>query len=242
MNEEQLEAASEHLARINERHHRLNGWRHGLIRETRRERIKRLRRWDNLPVHYPDRFTPEPDADNFFREKFRLVCQREINGIELFVTGFERKQPAWNWDKTDLLPLEDWDSITQLNGYCRFKRKPVHERGYDGMLSYVPVHGGITYCHHKFGVSTYGFDTAHASDEDNPLCRNVEWVEYQCLVMARGIQVAAQFEEDYLRFNELYQRAEIIDKYHARLRRLIAAPFELQNNLGAMINVLFGRL
>lgn len=235
MNEEQLEAASASLTRTVEKFHRDDGWRHGLVQESRRERIKRLRRWDGILLRYPDRY---PSGGDYTR----LVCRRDADGVELMVTSHDRKQPTWNWDKSDLLPVEEWETITQYNGYCRFRRKPVHERGYTGILNYVPVHGGITYCNHKLGVSTYGFDTAHADDENNPLVRNVEWIEYQCLVMARGIQIAAQFEPDYLRFKDNDCRAVIIDKYHARLRRLISTPFVLSDNFGAMINVLFGKL
>lgn len=240
MNEEQLEAASARLTEICEKGHRADGWRHGNLHETRRQRIKRLRRWDMLPIHYPDRFTP--DADHSFRSNFRLESKRCVDGIDLMIVGCERKMPSWNWDKSDLLPPEEWDSITQYNGYCRFKRKPVHERGYNGILDYVPVHGGITYCNHTLGVSTYGFDTAHAGDDENPLVRNVEWIEYQCLVMARGIQIAALFEEDYLRFRGCDCRAIILDRFHTKMRKLSSVPFELSNNFGAMINVLFGRL
>lgn len=235
MNEEQLEAETARLERIVEKHHRDDGWRHGLVQESRRERIKRLRRWQGVLLRYPDRI---PSGHDYFK----LVCQREVNGVELMVISRVREVPTWNWDKSELLPYADWDSVTQYNGYCRFRKKPVHERGYAGILNYVPVHGGITYTEHKLGVSTYGFDTAHADDENNPLVRNVEWVEYQCMVMARGIQIAAQFEPDYLRFKGQDCRAVIIDKYHARLKRLISTPFVLTDNFGAMINVLFGKL
>lgn len=237
MNEEQLEAATARLTAITEKHNQLQGWRYGPVTETRSERIKRLRRWNRVAIHYPDRWEPTSYNNNF-----GLVCCREVSGIALMVTSHERKEPAWNWDKTDLLPVEEWETIKQYNGYCRFKRKPVQERGYHGILDYVPVHGGITYCEHKLGVSTYGFDTAHSGDDENPLCRNVEWVEYQCLVMARGIQIAAQFEKDYLRFKDNDCRAVVLSRYHARLDRLISTPFNLGNNFGAMINVLFGRL
>lgn len=234
MNEEQLEAHSAKLDSILKKH---QGWRYGHVHESRRQRIKRLRRWDMMPIHYPDRWAALPH-NNYVN----LVCHREVGNVELMVTGHERKNPTWNYDKTDLLPFEEWETTQQFNGYCRFKKKPVYECGYNGILSYVQVHGGITFCEHKNGVSTYGFDTSHAGDEDDPLVRNVEWVEYQCLVMARGIQIAAQFEGDYLRFKGNYCRAEILGKYHVKLQRLISTPFVLSNNFGAMINVLFGKL
>ncbi len=30
-------------------------------------------------------------------------------------------------------------------GYCTFPNRPVREQGYRGFMTYVPVHGGITY-------------------------------------------------------------------------------------------------
>ena len=235
------------LDRINRRSEKIRGWRRGVTaNESRQQRIKRLRRWNRLDVHYPDRLVPKPDGH---APSFKLVEQMNYRGVELFVTSSDRKLPKWtDGDHEDglgigqLLPFEQWETIVQYNGYCRFKSKPVIEKGYNGLLTYVPVHGGITFAQHKFGVSTYGFDTAHADDENNPLVKNIEWVGHQAAIMAMSIRVAAQFEPDYLRFKEMGTKALVIDRYLSKLKRLMGAQLNIQNNFGAMINLLSGKL
>jgi len=247
MNEEQFEASAAELVRVTERMHRADGWRHGVPEESRRQRIKRLRRWNDLPVHYPDRFSKKDDDEV---KGFKVVSYRKINGVELMVAKTTVKRPVIpSMDELQTivslglpLPELEWKTIDQFNGYCRFKRKPVHERGYDGILSYVPVHGGITYCEHDHGVSVYGFDTAHAGDDNNKSVRNIEWVEHQAWLMARSIQIAALFEPDYLRFKNNDIRSEIIAKMHAMIDRKVGAKFKITNNFGAMINLISGTI
>lgn len=245
MNEEQMEAASAELSKINRRSEKIHGWSHGIDHESRKQRIKRLRRWDRLEEHYPDKFVPV-DHEERIAKNFKLVDKIYYRGLELFVTSFETvrlpRMSDLNPVTHEFPPFEDWPRVTQYNGYCRFKSKPVLEPGYNGILSYVPVHGGITFASHKLDVSTYGFDTAHAGDEDNPLVRNVEWVGHQAAVMAMAIKVAAQYEPDYLRFKQRIIRAWVIDRYLNKVKRLLGAEFSIMNNFGAMLNVLSGNI
>lgn len=243
MNEEQLEASVASLQASNERGFRAQGWHTGRPAESRRQRIARLRRWRGLPMHYPDRFTAPPGPE---RENFRVVAARRVDACDIFVTAMERVDLSalFNGRSADEIMTmglgspDTWPRRTQFNGYCRFPAKPVIERGYGGILTYVPVHGGITYCEHELGVSTYGFDTAHAGDDENPLVRNVEWVEFQALLMARGIRVAALYEPAYLRSENANYRAELLDAYHAKMEKLVGQPFNIHNNFRSMINLL----
>jgi len=82
----------------------------------------------------------------------------EIDGHEFFIV------PA---------PME-----SALNGYVLFKKKPVRENDYNGILSYVPVHGGITLCHHQKEGSVYGFDTLHYNSHEYPRTDH-EWIKEQ---------------------------------------------------------------
>lgn len=236
MNEEQFEAHMEKAEAINELIHKAHGWRYGATQnESRRARIKRLRRWDKLPVHYPDRFT---------KDGVELVSTSRHGDAELFISKTDRLVVPITtiFDDDPIPPVDQWPAIEQYNGYCRFKRKPVYERGYNGLLSYVPVHGGITYANHELGVSTYGFDTAHANDESNPLVRNLEWLEYQCVVMTESIRIAARFEPDYLKFKSSHAKVYVIDRFHKAINKAVGAKFDLTNNFGAMINAITGRL
>lgn len=124
-------------------------------------------------------------------------------------------------------------------GYVRFPERPVKEDGYYGILTYVPVHGGITYAgEHADGGFVYGFDCAHAGDNQNPDTWDMEWLQAQCVLMKRSIELAAKYEDEYLANESNDYRSELIARYHAEL----GASFDVRDNFGAMINVLFGQL
>lgn len=83
------------------------------------------------------------------------------------------------------------------NGYVAFPKRPTIEEGYGGILTYVPVHGGITYASEgKFGM-VYGFDTAHSDSEEKPRM-DKKWIKMQCEKMIKGILKAAEVEKKYL--------------------------------------------
>lgn len=126
-------------------------------------------------------------------------------------------------------------------GYVRFKERPVNELEYNGILTYAPVHGGITYANEDADGMVYGFDCAHAGDDQNPVFQNIDWLKNECDNMAVAIQEAAQFEDRYLLADTDEEKARVINEYHDRLRDK-GIVFDLQDNFGAMINVLFGSL
>lgn len=131
-----------------------------------------------------------------------------------------------------------------LCGYGRFATRPVREEGYYGILSYVPVHGGITWAEEDDdGTMVYGFDCAHSGDfsEWQPDGRvwGVEDVEAETNRMVIGILAAVPFEERYLLAADGEERASVLDEYHAKLREQ-GIGFELTDNFGAMIGVLGG--
>lgn len=241
MNEEQLEAATASLEKHVRARQREDGWVAGRECERRRNRIKRIRRWHKLEEVFPDRIKEWSVSAMFSSPK--LALSKKFSDFEVLVTTFNRRAPPkldapeWVWED-----IESWDELQQYNGYCRFMAKPVLTAGYDGILNYVPVHGGITYAKFVKGVATYGFDTSHAGDEENPQVRNLEWIEFQAWLMAKSIRLAALFEGDYLRSKCKYHRALVIDRYHRKIAKLTQQPFVIQNNFGAMINLLCGKL
>lgn len=124
-------------------------------------------------------------------------------------------------------------------GYVRFPTKPVKEDGYYGILTYVPVHGGITYAHQSESGIVYGFDCAHYSDESNPDVRDITWLKSQCHLMVDSITLAAEFEDRYLLASVANEeRANIITEFYEKL----GVEDSMSNNFGAMINVLCGQL
>jgi len=84
-----------------------------------------------------------------------------------------------------------------LNGYVRYKKRPVVEGGYGGILTYVQVHGGITYVDENEGGITYGFDTGHI-DSHKYLISSPAWIKEQIEIMIRGIETARKVEKRYL--------------------------------------------
>ncbi len=125
-------------------------------------------------------------------------------------------------------------------GYARFPKRPVREEGYRGIMTFVDVHGGITYASEdEDGSMVYGFDCSHSGDWSRWDPTGRQWTEdevaEQCERMAFGIVTAAKYEEDYLLASDAEQRAEVIDRFHAEI-----GGFDLTDNFGAMIQVLFG--
>lgn len=128
-------------------------------------------------------------------------------------------------------------------GYAKFAKRPVRERGYNGILTWAPVHGGITYAEErKDGSMVYGFDCTHAGDESNPKCEDKAWLMAECERMALSIKAVVKYEKDYLLCRSEKQKAKIIDKYHKELRMRKIADFVLTDNFGAMLNCLSGRV
>lgn len=126
-------------------------------------------------------------------------------------------------------------------GYVRFPARPVAEEGYRGILTYVPVHGGITYAEEDNEGMVYGFDCAHSGDDSDPEVSDLAWLKAECQRMAQAVSIAAGYEEEYLAGKDDEARAQTLDAYHARLTEE-GISFELTGNFGAMINVLTGRL
>lgn len=121
-----------------------------------------------------------------------------------------------------------------LNGYIVFSKKPVKEKGYRGILNYVPVHGGITLCHHEDGKIVYGFDTLHYDSKEYPRT-NPEWIKEQILIMLKGIQKAAEVETKYLKC--------VSNKGKSKYAQMVQdIQPEQGKNFGVIINLLTGKL
>lgn len=110
------------------------------------------------------------------------VWKGKIKGHNAFVF----KGPLY--DKTDV----------GYNGYVRYKKRPVIEPSYMGILDYVPVWGGITYADEDENGIIYGFDTGHINQEKLPV-RDVEWIKKQIGIMVSGIDRAKKVEKKYLK-------------------------------------------
>jgi len=122
------------------------------------------------------------------------------------------------------------------NGYIKFDKRPVRERGYNGIMAYVPVHGGITYAHEeRDGSITYGFDTAHIGQEKIPV-RDLKWIRKEIRNMRAGILRAKKVEAKYMRCVSKKGKA----KYAAHVYTLKRPAGKL--GFSAMINLLTGEI
>jgi len=120
------------------------------------------------------------------------------------------------------------------NGYVVFPKRHVKERGYNGILSYVPVHGGITYANYdKLGM-VYGFDVLHFNSDAFPK-DDMKWTKKQCEIMIKGILKASEVEKIYRKGKSNEEKSEYIQK---------VADVNHTNDIGfgAMLNLLSGKL
>jgi hypothetical protein len=121
------------------------------------------------------------------------------------------------------------------NGYILFAERPVKEPVYHGILTYVPVHGGITYAEQDELGMVYGFDTRHCDSGSYPI-RDTTWIKEQCEIMLKGILLATTLEDEYLLAEgDNEKRAEICQK-------VADIQPEHSRNFGVNINLLYGRL
>ena len=132
--------------------------------------------------------------------------------------------------------LQKWG---RFNGYVRFPKLPVVAPGIHGIVDYVPVHGGITFCQEWWdGSATYGFDTAHAiSEKMTEIINDVSWMMAETESMARSIQIAARFEPYYLRADDDNGRkARVLDRMGKFL------PVNALDSMNIMLNLMRGEL
>ena len=130
--------------------------------------------------------------------------------------------------------LHNPNSRLNFNGYVRYKKRPVVEGS--GILTYVPVHGGITYVDENEGVVTYGFDTGHCDSHEFPTS-NPAWIKEQIEIMIRGIEIARMVEKRYLLAKT--------QKTKARYAQMVFDSSPGNNNspnLMTMINILVRRI
>lgn len=137
-----------------------------------------------------------------------------------------------------------WEIVSRnghYNGYVTFKRRSMEQSGYDGILTYVPVHGGITYA----GGSaqdysyTYGFDCAHADDDKDPRLRDLDFLRSECYKMAKAIIIASRYECSYELRTSQRVRAGIIADYCNDIQKA-GIELDYSKNFGFMFRLLCG--
>lgn len=132
--------------------------------------------------------------------KFHSVEIGLIDGYEYWITSnpmYERMRESC----PSIIPDEFRDHILDIfsgyNGYIVFPKRPVQEKDRDGIIQYVPVHGGITYAHESIDCMVYGFDTAHFNSHPDTK-KSLAWIKAWIMIMLDGIKIAADLEDVFL--------------------------------------------
>ena len=146
--------------------------------------------------------------------KERAVEVFQVDGLECYIVP----SPCW----------------IGFNGYALFPKRPVREVGYAGIISYVPVHGGITFAHECDDGIIYGFDTGHCDSGEYPI-NDKDWIKGQITIMIQGIKLAATLEDKYLRCKTNKGRAKYADK-------LLDLQRDQSRSFGVCLNLLSGKL
>ena len=133
-------------------------------------------------------------------------------------------------------------SFGHFCGYVHLPYRPFQEVGYHGLLTYVPVHGGITFAEQQpDGSMVYGFDCMHAGDDEpGSPWHDIDRVKAEAERLLTALYAAVCYEIDYLEAKEGTGRVAIVDAYINDLATTAGIQFDLRDNMGAMISVLCG--
>ncbi len=137
----------------------------------------------------------------------------------------------------------EWMSakVGNLQGYARFPKRPLYERGYHGIVTYIPAPGGITLAEqYADGSFVYGYDTGHHGQEGLQY-RDVCWHVVQVEFMVDAIIIARRLERAYRDAKKNKDRARVLEEFGRRLR-LRGKQIDVQDSFGIMINLLSGQL
>lgn len=161
------------------------------------------------------------------------------NGVEYWIVPNSIMQEQ----ASSKLFAESYNKLAGLNGYIIFPKRPLKELGYDGIVVYVPVHGGITFAAQLDEGFVYGFDTAHHNSEDFPRMDPV-WIKEQCLIMLMGILRAQEVEKKYLKCTTSNGRIKHIQRVTevGNMPGLQVGADKSEVSIGALSNILSGEL
>ena len=90
-------------------------------------------------------------------------------------------------------------------GYATFNERPLEHYGFDGVIEYVPVHGGVTYARSNTDGRVYGFHCDHPGDDQDLDCLRKAWVLEEAERMALSIIALGAIEKQIVAaMNEIW--------------------------------------
>jgi hypothetical protein len=144
------------------------------------------------------------------------------------VDGFEKK-PTIEWEKTFTvkglkLKVKMFIKHRQYNrqyycGYACFSEPllPETDDYTDGVISFVPVHGGITFNQYLDDAFVYGFDCNHVGDEHKEYTEDINWLKEETERMVVGIILLSQFQFS-LEQVSAEEESSVLDDYYKQLK------------------------
>ena len=130
-----------------------------------------------------------------------------------------------------------------FTGYARFKDKlfkgyyKKKKPNYLGFLTYIPVHGGITYAKKDEYGYVYGFDCVHSGDEDNPNLKDINYIAKQCELLGDMLFYCKEHKDKYDKANTNQEKSIIIQDFIEKFPQA-----EQKLNFGALINLIGGKI
>lgn len=132
--------------------------------------------------------------------------------------------------------INSGSGVGGYNGYITYPKRPLKEISYNGIATYISVHGGITYAHQENDESfTYGFDSSHCDSNKYPN-KDVNWIKEQIKIIRDGISLCQSLEDEYLiSEGDNEKRAEICQK-------VLDINENMERSFGVNIKLLGGNL
>jgi hypothetical protein len=174
-----------------------------------------------------------------------LVCEPiGQRGVELWITysGMRESALRIRQEHPELQHTIRMLDPDALNGYVAFPKRhaPRLPVNYQGLVQYIPVHGGCTYAVKDSFAAVWGFDTHHLNSEKLPRT-NPDWIRYQCLVLYEGLRVAGKLWPKFRREHNDQKRLEMANAVYSID---IAASGSTIDRLGfqALMSLMGGRI
>ncbi len=147
---------------------------------------------------------------------FELIEEYEIKGLKCKITN--------------------GNGFGGFNGYITYPKRPLKEPRYNGIATYIPVHGGLTYAEeNKDGSFTYGFDTSHYDSKEYPN-KDIKWIKSQIEIIRKGIELCKKLENKYLLAEGNNKKRAII------CQKVLEINKKMERSFGVNIKLICGEL
>jgi len=129
-----------------------------------------------------------------------------------------------------------------LQGYARFPKRPLHEKTFHGIVTYVPAPGGITFAHqYADGSFVYGYDTDHI-EQHGLRYKEVNWHVAQVERMVDALIIAKRLERAYRLAGTQGAKITVLNEFVRRICFRSRQAYDITDNFGLMMSLLTGHV